>query len=235
MGCMCLFSTWFWEKMCVWYITLPRAGFTPISEGLHAGFNASVLKFSLLFEWAVWIWFCPGPCRWCPDVDVDHPRSSFVLLGSVKPRGPELVAVPSLSPQVWGGLLQRTENNWKLPGTMLGLCLRPPEDGGGGYGLCSLPLPHSDLQRECIYKHAFIERRRGFPSCTHNLHKTMLYCWPCPHRCWMVKSFHLGPPFLGRGSRRKRRVYLSGGATSDGSSAKRPLSNLAIVFKGGQP
>lgn len=42
-------------------------------------------------------------------------------------------------------------------------------------------------------------------------------------------------PSLDSGSRRKRRVCLSGSATSDGGSAKRPLSNLAIEFKGGQP
>ena len=133
MGYMFLFSTWFWEKMCIWYITLPRAGFTPISEGLHAGFKASVLKFSLLFEQAVPIWFCPRPCRWCPDVDADHARSSSVLPGSVKPRGPGLVAAPSLCPQMWAGCFRGQKNNWKLPGTVLGLCLQPPADS-------SLPL-----------------------------------------------------------------------------------------------
>ena len=102
------------------------------------------------------------------------------------------------------------------------------------------PVP-SDLQRACIYKYAFIERRRKRFSFLHT-QLTQNYALSqavSPQVLnGQVQSFSPSTwalPSLGSGSRRKRRVYLSGGATSDGRSAKRPLSNLAIVFKGGQP
>lgn len=67
--------------------------------------------------------------------------TSSVLLGSDMPRGPELVAAPSLCPQVWDGCFRGQKTIESSQALCRLFAYSPQQTAGGGGGLALLPSP----------------------------------------------------------------------------------------------